>query len=224
MSYEFRTKARHVELERVEETSVLAPYLLFGPLAVGLVGYASSTRTLTAGAFMGCFAAGLAMWTLAEYGMHRFLLHLLLRRKLFVPVLARHTSALHAYHHERPASEAYVAASMWVAFPISIGNAGLFYLATGSAAVAALLVAGFACGFMLYEWVHYLSHCRKAKNPITRYLKRYHLRHHTLDEGCYGVTTPLWDFVFRTHVSAPARRAPASDAPSALAAGTGDAP
>jgi sterol desaturase/sphingolipid hydroxylase (fatty acid hydroxylase superfamily) len=34
---------------------------------------------------------------------------------------------------------------------------------------------------------------------IGRFLKRYHLKHHYNDEHtAYGVSTPLWDYVFGT--------------------------
>ena len=37
------------------------------------------------------------------------------------------------------------------------------------------------------------------RNPVAKYLKHYHLKHHfSGDGGRYGVSSPLWDLVFRT--------------------------
>jgi sterol desaturase/sphingolipid hydroxylase (fatty acid hydroxylase superfamily) len=40
------------------------------------------------------------------------------------------------------------------------------------------------------------------KNPVARYLKHHHLRHHFSQEGGrFGVSSPLWDLVFGTEPS-----------------------
>ena len=37
------------------------------------------------------------------------------------------------------------------------------------------------------------------KGKVGKYLKEYHLRHHYNDEHtAYGVSNPLWDYVFST--------------------------
>jgi sterol desaturase/sphingolipid hydroxylase (fatty acid hydroxylase superfamily) len=37
------------------------------------------------------------------------------------------------------------------------------------------------------------------KRGVWRWLKQYHLRHHYQDDQAgYGVSSPLWDYVFKT--------------------------
>ena len=88
----------------------------------------------------------------------------------------------------------------------------LAYLATIAVGVAigALLLGGafglgfavgWAVGYATYELLHWRSHHREPANAFTRYLHRRHMAHHRGGlHGNFGVTTPLWDTVFRTHV------------------------
>ena len=55
--------------------------------------------------------------------------------------------------------------------------------------------------YLAYEWVHYRTHFGRARTSIGRGLRKRHLQHHLVrDDRWYGVTSPLWDYVFRTHV------------------------
>jgi sterol desaturase/sphingolipid hydroxylase (fatty acid hydroxylase superfamily) len=59
--------------------------------------------------------------------------------------------------------------------------------------------AGIALGYVWYDLGHYAWHHLQPRTAIGRYLRAYHLRHHfkTPDRG-FGVSTPLWDYVFGT--------------------------
>jgi sterol desaturase/sphingolipid hydroxylase (fatty acid hydroxylase superfamily) len=47
--------------------------------------------------------------------------------------------------------------------------------------------------------IHYATHHFAMKNPVGLWLKQHHLRHHYKDdETGYGVSSPLWDYVFRS--------------------------
>ena len=65
--------------------------------------------------------------------------------------------------------------------------------------LAALPIAGMILGYLSYELVHYAIHRSKWFRVYLRPLVRHHLYHHHKDDGrCYGVTTPLWDWIFGT--------------------------
>ena len=59
--------------------------------------------------------------------------------------------------------------------------------------------AGFLLGYLVYDMAHYHIHHHRSKNRLSLALRRYHYRHHfqQSDRG-FGVTSPLWDRVFRT--------------------------
>ena len=62
--------------------------------------------------------------------------------------------------------------------------------------------AGFVGGYMVYDVTHYALHHLRLKNRVFRHLKKHHLLHHHSkqhSERKFGVSTTLWDHVFRTY-------------------------
>ena len=75
----------------------------------------------------------------------------------------------------------------------------LFWALSRSTAVPGMLLAGTWAGYLAYELVHLRIHSTAPGGKLLRALRRYHYRHHFADDTvCYGVTSPLWDMVFRT--------------------------
>ncbi|MCK6457046.1 MAG: sterol desaturase family protein, partial [Phycisphaerae bacterium] len=71
--------------------------------------------------------------------------------------------------------------------------------------------AGLLLGYVAYEFVHLSSHAGRRWGPL-RALDRYHMRHHFENANrTFGVTTPLWDWVFGT---LPRQRSRAASAPT----------
>ena len=68
--------------------------------------------------------------------------------------------------------------------------------------------AGFLIGYVLYDTIHYATHHWRMDSRLGRFLKEYHLKHHYQDDDLsYGVSSPLWDYVFRTTARAPSGKA-----------------
>jgi sterol desaturase/sphingolipid hydroxylase (fatty acid hydroxylase superfamily) len=60
-------------------------------------------------------------------------------------------------------------------------------------------MAGFWAGYAYYETVHYRIHFTAGEGWLLRRQRRAHFRHHfTNATRNFGVTTPLWDWVFQT--------------------------
>ncbi len=58
--------------------------------------------------------------------------------------------------------------------------------------------AGLLSGYILYEFLHLGAHAH-WRVPGLRYMHRQHLMHHFGDsQRTFGVTSPLWDWVFGT--------------------------
>ena len=65
--------------------------------------------------------------------------------------------------------------------------------------VCAGYLSSFAFGYVCYDTIHYATHHFAMKRGVWLWLKQYHLRHHYKDDHAgYGVSSPLWDYVFRT--------------------------
>jgi sterol desaturase/sphingolipid hydroxylase (fatty acid hydroxylase superfamily) len=66
-----------------------------------------------------------------------------------------------------------------------------------------ILMANFLIGYLCYDYIHYATHHFPMTSPVGKYLRKYHLQHHYSGEDSkYGVSSPLWDYIFKT-VSGP---------------------
>jgi sterol desaturase/sphingolipid hydroxylase (fatty acid hydroxylase superfamily) len=130
-------------------------------------------------------AIGLAVWTLVEYCVHRFVYHDL-------PFFAR----LHDAHHERPKS--------LVGFPSFVASALIVAVCYwpwrgSSPAGAAGFASGLAIGYAVYMFVHHATHHFALRDGGWLYRARLrHNAHHYRDGVNFGVTTGFWDRIFGT--------------------------
>jgi sterol desaturase/sphingolipid hydroxylase (fatty acid hydroxylase superfamily) len=68
------------------------------------------------------------------------------------------------------------------------------------------MYAGMTLGYLAYDGTHYAVHHFKQRTRLGRYVRRHHMMHHHADNsGGFGVSSPLWDVIFRTMPS-PKRR------------------
>lgn len=57
----------------------------------------------------------------------------------------------------------------------------------------------------IYDTIHYAVHHFGVRSRVMLYLKKLHFQHHYGDpKADFGISSPLWDFVFRT--ASPATR------------------
>lgn len=138
---------------------------------------------------------GTLSWTLIEYGLHRFVFHYSARsvfgRKLLY--------AAHLSHHENPRATNRLFSSLLVSLPIATAYFLLTWLATSSLQAAAYLFTGLVAGYFCYEWLHFQAHHLRPQLRPFKYLRTYHLLHHHETDGLrFGVTSPLFDFIFGT--------------------------
>jgi sterol desaturase/sphingolipid hydroxylase (fatty acid hydroxylase superfamily) len=85
-----------------------------------------------------------------------------------------------------------------VSIPLAIVSYSLFYFVLGPSYVFPFF-AGFVFGYLTYDMLHFAFHHFPMTGRIPKYLRAYHLRHHFKDDGtAYGVSSPLWDYIFGT--------------------------
>lgn len=141
------------------------------------------------------FALGIVFWTLVEYFLHRLYFHHHFgddfegRLKAFM---------VHGYHHEFPNDRMRLVAplllSMIVGAPIALAE----YLVAGAYFWLACF-AGSIVGYVAYDWIHYYTHHFAPTTRLGKFLRRYHMEHHYKDSNAhFGISSPLWDFVFGT--------------------------
>jgi dihydroceramide fatty acyl 2-hydroxylase len=140
------------------------------------------------------FIAGLALWTLMEYVIHRYSFHHAPRGRFGV-VLAY---LIHGVHHAYPEDHRRWATPPIMSLPIALflyfGFSFVFGHYTNS------IGSGVAIGYLVYDLTHYLVHRGRVKSRLVKFLRSHHLQHHySSPERRFGVTSPFWDYVFRTH-------------------------
>lgn len=154
---------------------------------------------------VGSALAGAAAWTALEYGLHRFLMHEMRGRGL--------ASVEHLKHHAdvtyfSPASKklASAAATAAIALPVARAAVGRRH--------AVAFTTGLITMYFGYEVAHRRTHTHPPRNRYGRWARRSHLHHHFgAPMRNFGVTTPVWDRLFRTYddpgvVTVPRRMAP----------------
>jgi len=152
---------------------------------------------------VGLLLAGWLAWTLTEFTLHRWVFHYKgpkawQRRFYFIA---------HGVHHDYPQDAKRLVMPLGISVPVGLS---FFLIADALAArpIACAMFVGFVSGYLLYDGIHYFTHHLKARGRIGKFLKKHHMvHHHTGVDGLYGVSSPLWDFVFRTQSDRRARPA-----------------
>ena len=181
-------------MERFSRIHPATPFVFWLPV----LGYAAHHGLVVLGVgaplFAGLLLAGLLTWSFTEYTLHRWLFHYVGPR----PWQRRLYFVLHGVHHDFPSD----GGRLVMPLPASVPLGALFYLLFRAIAGAQLvdpLFVGFGLGYLAYDGTHYATHHWRMKSGWGKYIKKYHLVHHfTGVDARYGVSSPLWDWVFGT--------------------------
>ena len=174
---------------------LLSTVLCYALLAMALCLWAWRLGALAQPMWPTFMALGVLGWTLIEYLLHRGLLHYRAQAAAIRNVI----DTLHLGHHWDPRDEAKITVPVYASLPIAFALLGLFRLTAGSWEAAALLMAGTIVGYLYYEVVHFRIHRGSKRGRLLRRQRANHSFHHYKDsDRCFGVTTPLWDYVFGT--------------------------
>ena len=104
---------------------------------------------------------------------------------------------IHGVHHDYPNDARRLVMPPSVSVPLAFLFYGMFLLIFGP--FASSVFAGLVFGYVCYDMLHYATHHFPMKRGVLLWLKQYHLRHHYKDDHVgYGISSPLWDYVFRT--------------------------
>lgn len=138
-------------------------------------------------------AVGWALWTFAEYMLHRFAMHELDGKGIM--------SREHLEHHVHSSWSFDVTHLMSWAGMLLVGAvawAPLGWLVAGPAFGVSVAV-GWAIGYFFYEYQHMAAHLRAPRNRYERFVRRHHFNHHFgHPKANHGVSTAIWDHVFGT--------------------------
>lgn len=172
---------------------------------------------------VGWFMLGSAAWSASEYVLHRFVGHGKKRtpaRSLFARVtpsgLLAEFNREHLAHHADPTYFAPTRTKMLAAAAIIPAVSSALWPLVGARRATSFAV-GFAASYATYEVLHRRIHTHPPRNAYGRWMRKNHLLHHYRSpRTSHGVTSPIWDVVFRTTAEAGRLRVPSRSAPSWL--------
>lgn len=180
---------RHDWMEVLSKVHFSVPLFLYVPLVAWCLW--SAPRAWSS---LGLYAGGLFAWTLVEYVLHRFVFHWTPPGKIG----ARIHFIFHGVHHDYPNDRLRLVMPPSVSIPLAVIFFSAFSALMGAPTVYPFF-AGFVTGYLFYDTMHYAMHHLNWKNPLWQRLKQHHMLHHYQhsDKG-FGVSNPLWDYVFNT--------------------------
>ncbi|MCE1166146.1 MAG: sterol desaturase family protein [Bacteroidetes bacterium] len=140
------------------------------------------------------FFAGVVVWSLFEYVFHRFAFHYNPKSELG----QRIHFLSHGVHHDYPRDRTRLVMPLLVSIPLALFFYFVFSFVFGYSYYLSVF-AGFVFGYVCYDSIHYATHHFRMNGKVGNFLKEYHLKHHYVNpDAAYGVSSPLWDFVFYT--------------------------
>ncbi|WP_020529466.1 sterol desaturase family protein [Flexithrix dorotheae] len=181
-------------LEKLTRTSLEVPVIMHTIIATTVLYLGYSKIGLTTLQLTGLFAAGVLMWTFTEYWVHRGVYHCQTNWNWLKNV--QHMG--HGIHHQYPRDAKRLAMPPLPAIILVSLIFGIFWLIMGNYAFG--FFPGFLIGYMLYITLHYAQHRYKAPKfkPLQTLWKFHALHHYKYPDKAFGVSTRLWDYIFRT--------------------------
>ncbi len=180
-------------LERLTRTHIAVPITLFILYSAGLLVWSVYNTALPASVTIGLFFAGLLIFTLVEYMVHRYVFHMRTDTKLRKSLQYN----FHGIHHEYPKDKDRLAMPPIASITISTALLFLLRLVIGDYTFAFL--PGFLIGYAGYLFVHYIVHAYPPPKNAFKILWVHHgIHHYKRQDAAFGVSSPLWDVIFRT--------------------------
>ncbi len=177
-------------MEALSKVHFSAPLVIYLPL-IALCLWRSEGGLLN---IAGWFLAGLFIWTLTEYVLHRFLFH-------WVPPGKwgeRLHFVWHGVHHDYPNDRLRLVMPPSVSIPLAIIFFAFFRALVGYPHVYPFF-SGFLLGYLCYDLMHYAIHHLRWNHPFWQRIKQHHMLHHyQYNNRGFGVSNPFWDHVFNT--------------------------
>ncbi|NPA33368.1 MAG: fatty acid hydroxylase [Chlorobi bacterium] len=182
-------------LNRIARTPIWLPWAVYLPIIAVIVGFAIFEIKMNIWSVIALFLLGWFTWTITEYIVHRFLYH----TETDWEWLRRIQDRGHGIHHRHPKDPYCLAMPPIFSIFLAAGLFVLFYYLLKDLAFA--FYGGFVFGYLVYLLFHWAQH-RLPKRDVPKFLQplwEHHVIHHYKDPDVnFGVSTRLWDFLFRT--------------------------
>lgn len=180
-------------LEKLSRTHISIPLSIFFIYSSALLYWSVTHTALNALVTIGMFALGFVSFTWVEYMAHRYLFHMSTSTKSREKL----QYTIHGVHHEFPKDKDRLAMPPLLSITISTLLLFLFRLIMGDLVFSFL--PGFLTGYAFYLSIHYMVHAFPPPKNFFKVLWVNHSIHHYKEgEYVFGVSSPLWDYIYGT--------------------------
>ena len=182
-------------MESLSRVHPSVPLIIFVPVILYMLYLSIFEFKIGVLSILGLIIFGLFIWTVTEYLLHRFVFHWELKGEIG----ARIHFIFHGVHHDYPSDSRRLVMPPSVSIPLATLFYFLFNFLIGDISVFPFF-AGFLIGYLFYDISHYAIHHFNMHSKFWLAIKNHHIKHHYQDpDKGYGVSSPIWDYVFRTH-------------------------
>lgn len=180
-------------LEYLTRTHIAVPISMYVGMGLFQMGYALYHELLAPVLIFSTFVLGVLVFTLIEYLMHKHVFHM----NTDTAFRANIQYKFHGVHHEYPKDKGRLAMPPVVSILLAVI---LFYVldfTIGNYLYG--FMPGFLVGYSAYLFVHYAVHAFRPPNNFLKILWVNHgIHHYKSPDKAFGVSSPLWDVIFRT--------------------------
>jgi len=180
-------------LEKLSRTHISIPISIFIVISSVLLFYAFKYTTLPGILIPFLFLGGFLFFTLIEYLVHRFVFHMEPTSNFKKKIQYN----MHGVHHEFPKDKDRLAMPPLLSITLALVLFVIFYSLMDTKVFGFL--PGLLTGYASYLFVHFIVHAYAPPKNIFKELWVNHAIHHYKDNSTvFGVSSPLWDYVFGT--------------------------
>jgi len=180
-------------LEKLTRTHIAVPLVIFFSYAAGLLYWSVTHTSLSIWVTVLLFFVGAIAFTWVEYNVHRYVFHM----PTYTKFREKMQYTMHGVHHEFPKDKDRLAMPPILSITIATLLLFIFRLILGDLVFSFL--PGFLVGYAMYLAIHYMVHAYQPPKNFLKYLWINHSVHHYKDGvGVYGVSSPLWDYIYGT--------------------------
>lgn len=179
-------------LEKLSRTHISVPIAIFGVLSLGMILWGIFKIELPIWQLPVYFLGGALLLSLIEYSAHRWVFHMHTDTELKKNIQYK----LHGVHHEYPKDKDRLAMPPPVSIMLAVIFFGIFYPILGVKTF--FWLPGMMTAYASYLFVHYIVHAWAPPQNMFKELWVNHSIHHYRNEAVFGVSSPLWDYVFGT--------------------------
>jgi len=181
-------------MESLSKVHYTVPLFIYIPVISFFIYRSFAVVHNSVGWFFLYLLAGIFIWTITEYLLHRYIFHFVPKSKWGL----RLHFIFHGVHHDYPRDAKRLVMPPSASIPLAV----LFYLLFWWLLPARLMdafFAGFLIGYLIYDMTHYAIHHANFKNSLLKRIKQHHMLHHYSDSTKgYGVSSSLWDIFFQS--------------------------